>query len=202
MDLYGASGHAKVIIDILQECGEYVGKLFDDNPAVKQLSGHNVDVYSTSGLDNSKVIVSIGDNATRKKIVEKIDNRHYGIAVHPFASVSAKCRIEEGTVVMAGVCINSDSVIGKHCIVNTNASVDHDCRIADFVHISPGSVLCGNVNVGEGTLIGAGSVVIPGVKIGRWCTIGAGSVVISDIPDHSVAVGNPCRVIKSSVTAL
>ncbi|MBW7848688.1 MAG: hypothetical protein H3C41_11475 [Bacteroidales bacterium] len=64
-------------------------------------------------------------------------------------------------------------------------------------HLSPQSVLCGNVHIGEGSWIGAGSIVIPGVKIGKWCVIAAGSVVTKDIPDYSLAAGNRAKVIKS-----
>lgn len=202
MHLYGASGHAKVIMDTLKQCGEEIEEIFDDNAAIKELNGFMVSSYKPDAVNGSKMIVSIGDCSARKGVVEKIAGAKYGIAIHPFTSVSNRTKIGEGTVVMAGVCINSDSEIGKHCIINTNASVDHDCRVGEYVHVSPGSVLCGNVTVGEGTLIGAGSVVIPGVKIGRWCTIGAGSVVIRDIPDYAVAVGNPCQVIKSTEPAL
>jgi acetyltransferase-like isoleucine patch superfamily enzyme len=68
--------------------------------------------------------------------------------------------------------------------------------VEDYVHIAPRVVLCGNVQIGTGTLVGAGATVIPGKKIGRWVTIGAGSVVTRDIPDYAVAVGHPARVIK------
>ncbi|CDC00762.1 putative acetyltransferase [Bacteroides sp. CAG:443] len=98
---------------------------------------------------------------------------------------------------MQGVIIQACTQIGKHCIVNTGASIDHECVIGDFVHISPKVTLCGNIHVGEGTWIGAGTVVIPGVKIGRWSIIGAGSVVDKDIPDGVLALGNRCRIIKS-----
>jgi len=97
---------------------------------------------------------------------------------------------------MQGGIIQSCSEIGSHCIINTGASVDHDCKVEDFVHISPHATLCGNVTVGEGTWIGAGTIIIPGVKIGKWCIIGAGSVVTKDIPNHVLAIGNPCKVIK------
>ena len=98
---------------------------------------------------------------------------------------------------MQGAIIQSYACIGKHCIINTGASVDHDCVIEDYVHVSPHCTLCGNVSIGEGTWIGAGSVIIPGVKVGKWSVIGAGSVVIKDIPDNVVAVGYRCRIIKS-----
>ena len=70
-------------------------------------------------------------------------------------------------------------------------------KIANFVHISPNSTLCGNVQVGEGSWIGAGTTILPGGKIGKWCTIGAGSVVSKDIPDYSLAVGNRCKILKT-----
>jgi acetyltransferase EpsM len=88
-------------------------------------------------------------------------------------------------------------MIGKHCIINTNSSVDHDCIIEDFVHLSPNVALAGAVLVGEGTHIGIGACIIQGIKIGKWCTIGAGSVIIRDIPDGSTVVGNPGRIIKN-----
>ena len=86
--------------------------------------------------------------------------------------------------------------MGKHCIINTGASVDHDCIVGDFVHISPHATLCGDVTVGEGSWIAAGATIIPGVKIGKWCIIGAGSCSNQNIPDYSLAAGNRCKVIK------
>ena len=80
--------------------------------------------------------------------------------------------------------------------MNTGASIDHECILGDYVHVSPHATLCGDVQVGEGSWIGAGAVVIPGVRIGKWCVIGAGSVVLHDVPDGVVAVGNPCKIVK------
>ena len=97
---------------------------------------------------------------------------------------------------MQGAIIQSDSIIGKHCIINSGASVDHECQIEDFVHISPHATLCGNVHVGEGSWIGAGATIIPGIKIGNWCTIGAGATVINDVEDNSIVAGTPAKSIK------
>lgn len=69
--------------------------------------------------------------------------------------------------------------------------------VGDYVHVSPHSTLCGGVEVAEGSWIGAGTIVLPGVKIGKWSVIGAGSVVSKNIPDHVLAVGNRCKVIKN-----
>lgn len=192
MYLYGASGHGKVIVDILKSQNKSVEGFFDDNPSLKELLGYPV--FPTEKIQ-SPLIISIGSNAVRKKIAEK-HLLEYGMAIHSSAIVSDAASIEEGTVVMQGAIIQSCASVGKHCIVNTGASVDHDCVIEDYVHISPHATLCGNVTVGEGTWIGAGSTVIQGVKIGKWSIIGAGSVVTKDIPDGVLAVGNRCKIIK------
>jgi acetyltransferase EpsM len=92
--------------------------------------------------------------------------------------------------------VQAGTVIGRHCIINTSASIDHDCVIEDFVHISPNATLSGNVRVGEGTHIGAGATIIQGITVGKWCTVGAGAVVIRDVPDYATVVGVPARVIK------
>ena len=87
-------------------------------------------------------------------------------------------------------------VVGKHCIVNTGASVGHDAQLDDFVHVAPHATITGGVTIGEGTWIGAGTVVKQGIHIGRWCMIGAGSVVVDDIPDGVMAFGNKCKPMK------
>lgn len=195
MFLYGASGHAQVIVDSLNASGIAVEALVDDNPHIEKLCGINV-VHDSQGL--TPFIVSIGQNATRRKVVEKLTTQgaSFGIAIHPSAIISSSVRIGEGTVIMGGAIINCASEIGRHCIINTGASIDHECQIGDFSHISPHATLCGNVSIGEGTWIGAGSTIIQGVHIGRWCVIGAGSVVTRDVPDGYLAVGNRCKLIK------
>ncbi|MBW7848811.1 MAG: acetyltransferase [Bacteroidales bacterium] len=193
MYLYGASGHAKVIIDLLKSQGVETKGLIDDNKFVTELLGYPVQ-HDAAGLN--PVIISIGDNGIRKKVAEKLSDHQFGIASHSSSVISPNSTIDNGTVIMQGAIIQSDVRVGKHCIVNTGASVDHDCVVEDFVHLSPQSVLCGNVHIGEGSWIGAGSIVIPGVRIGKWCIIAAGSVVTKDIPDYSLAAGNRCKVIK------
>lgn len=195
MYLYGASGHAKVIIDILRANHKPVEALFDDNEKIHSLL--NYPVLRSSEV-RGPLIISIGNNSIRKKIAEalKVD---FGKAFHPSAIISEEAGIDEGSVVMQGAIIQSDVRIGKHCIINTGASVDHECIIDDYVHISPHCTLCGNVQIGEGTWIGAGTTIIPGVKVGKWSVIGAGSVVTKDIPDNVLAVGNRCKIIKNIV---
>lgn len=195
MYLYGASGHAKVIMDILEANQIEIEGLIDDNPEVNELSGYPV-FHQRDDL--SPLIISIGNNRIRRMIAGKL-KVEFGIAIHPSAIISPSVKIGEGTVIMPGVIINADVVIGKHCIINTGATIDHECVIEDYCHIAPGVNISGCTTVGEGTWLGVGSCVIQGLHIGNNCMIGAGSVVVKDIPDAVIAFGNPCRVRKKNV---
>lgn len=193
INLFGASGHAKVVMDIIEAQGDCIGVLFDDAPQCNDIHGKKV-CKTSDNIISEPLIISIGANIVRKKISIKYAKIRYAKALHPNATISRHATISEGTVIMQGVIIQSDSQIGRHCIINTGATIDHECVIGDFVHVSPNATLCGNVHVGEGAWIGAGATVIPGIKIGKWSVIGAGSVVICDIPDGAIAFGNPCKV--------
>ncbi len=196
--LYGASGHCKVIIDIL-ECAQIaVGTIVDDHPKTTSILGRPI-VHSSqiSIQQTDNLILSIGNNKVRKMLSGKL-KANYTKAIHPAATISKHSSIGVGTVVMAGVVINPDATIGTHCIINSAAVVEHDCVIEDFVHLSPNVSLAGGVQVGEGSQVGIGATVIQGIKIGKWSVIGAGAVIISDVPDYSVVVGNPGRIIKNT----
>lgn len=191
--LYGASGHAKVIIDILEAQGKNVSGFIDDNQSLNNFRG--LRVYHDA-KDIRPILISIGDNKTRKIVADKLTETSFEIAIHPSAIISQRSYIGYGTVVAQGAVIQADTVVGKHCIINTGATLDHDCKIQDFVHISPNATLCGNVNIGEGSWIGAGVTIIPGVKIGNWSRIGAGAVVLKDVSDNAVVAGVPAKLLK------
>lgn len=197
--IYGASGHSKVIIEIIEKLGHNIHLLFDDDCTKNHLFEYKVISDPSSFQLKSVVwIIGIGNNTTRKKIVKKYA-LPFGVAVSKEANISVRTEVGAGTVIMPGVSINSSCKIGMHSIINTNSSIDHDCVLADYVHLSPNATLCGGITVSEGTQIGAGAVIIPGIKIGKWCTIGAGAVIIKDIPDYSTVVGNPGKLIKQNV---
>lgn len=201
--IYGASGHAKVVIDIVEHQGLYeIIGLVDDAP---ERHGQEFCGYRVLGGQEilaqhrrCPILIAIGDNTTRKKLQESVKALGYELAtaVHPSAQLGRDVSVGPGTVIMAQVAINSGTVIGEGVIVNTGATIDHDCRIGDFAHISPGVNLAGNVTVGRLTQIGIGACAIPGVRIGERTLIGAGAAIVTDIPDGVVAVGIPARVIK------
>ena len=195
MYLFGASGHGKVIKEIIEACGGSITAFVDDNKKVNTCAGLPV-LHDANGL--SPMIVSIGVCRIINMLFERLlsSGKHvvFGTAIHPSAIVSPSAQIGEGTVIMAGAVINADAKIGKHCIINTGATVDHDCVIEDFCHIAPGAHISGGTHIGEGTWIGVGTSVIQYLNIGKNCMIGAGSVVVRDIPYDVTAYGNPCRI--------
>lgn len=198
--VFGASGHAKVVIDIIEQQGLYhIVFLVDDNPGVW---GSNFYGYRVIGGKQERLsardeicggIVAIGDNRARNSVASWLTEHGDKLvsAVHPSAQLGRGVVVGDGTVVMAGAVVNSDTRIGNNVIVNTRSSIDHDCKIGDGVHIAPGATLCGTVSVGNGTFVGAGSTVIPNLTVGANVLVGAGSVVIRNIADGVAVVGNP-----------
>jgi len=201
MHIIGASGHAKVVADILKLINQPVLGVWDDNEQLETFLTFpiNGSLKQFKAELGTKAIITIGNNNIRKAVAGQL-NSEFGQAIHPACTIAVSVQVAEGTVAMANVTVNADAVIGKHVILNTNCSVDHDCKIGDFVHISPQAGLAGNVEVGEGTHIGIGASIIQGITIGKWATIGAGTVVIRDVPDYAVVVGNPGKIIKYNPT--
>jgi sugar O-acyltransferase (sialic acid O-acetyltransferase NeuD family) len=206
--VFGASGHAKVVIDALR-CSEGfdIALLLDDDPARlnAELLGYRVaggrEKLAERRSEAHSGIVAIGDNVARLAAAKWLAAAGFGFVsvIHPRAVVAVSASVGAGTLVMPGCVVNADARIGAHVIVNTAATVDHDCIVQDGAHLGPGTHLCGSVFVGRGSLVGAGSVVLPGVRIGDDVLIGAGSTVLNDIPDGARAVGSPCRILRSAV---
>ena len=196
--LQGGGGHAKVVIDCLLAEGKQVIAVFDKKNKGLLLGIERHERYDRNLFIDAGLLIAIGDNSVRQKISIEVGHRFVN-AIHPSAVVSSYSKIGMGSMILHRAVVQAGSVIGDHVILNTGSQVDHDGNIADFVHIAPRAVLCGNVTVGEGTLIGAGAVVLPGVKIGKWAVIGAGSVIRKDVADHAVVAGVPGRVIGSGI---
>jgi len=175
INIYGKGGHAKMIASLLNETCLF----YNDHDYEK--------------ADNYPWVIAIGNNQDRKKVVTfNLSNANF-IVVNAGLYIAADT-IEEGVQISPGAVIQNGVIIKKHSIINTSASIDHDCIIGEYCHIAPNTTLCGAVEIGDGTLIGAGSVILPGIKIGSNCIIGAGSVVTKNIPDNSKAFGNPAKI--------
>lgn len=197
--IIGASGHGKVVADIVCCAGDCVKGFLDDNPEVgRTFIGFPVlgKVEDYKQFHNVKYVIAIGNAKIREEIAEKLQEVNWYTAVHPNAIISKiDTKIGEGTVVMANVVINPNVVIGKHCIINTGAIVEHDSEIEDFVHISVGVKLAGNVCVKKRSWIGIGGVVSNNLSVCGDCMIGAGSVVIRNIEEPGNYVGVPAKIL-------
>lgn len=196
----GASGHGKVVADIARLSGyEDIGFLDDDETV---LCCGNIPVIGRSreAMDmNRDAFIAIGDNFIRRKLGEEYIHAglYMPVLIHPGAVVSDDVKIGIGSVIMAGAVINPGAVIGKGVIVNTGSSIDHDCIIEDYCHISVGAHVCGTVAIGKGTWIGAGSIISNNISICKNCITGAGAVVVQDIEEPGIYVGIPARRIKA-----
>lgn len=207
--IVGSSGHAKVVIDIVERMERYrIAGLIDDfRPAGEAISGYAVlgkvadikllaERHALNGI-----LVAIGDNQARStvsaQIAAALPHLPFIRAIHPAAILSRSASIDPGTVVMAGAVINADCSIGPSCIVNTNASIDHDSRMDAFSSLAPRVVTGGHCHVGEKAAIGIGAVVKHRVRVGEHCIVGAGAVVLHDLAPYSVAYGIPAKAIRT-----
>jgi sugar O-acyltransferase (sialic acid O-acetyltransferase NeuD family) len=201
--VYGASGHGKVVCDILLALKMPVAGFIDANPkfAGNKVLGLPVLGDETWLVEKSKIAVvkvalGIGDQQNRKVAAERCNQLGAELitASHPSAVIAASARLGVGTMVMAGAIINADAEIGKAVIINTGAVIEHDVVIGDYCHVSPGAVTGGGAHIGSLTHVGLGAIILPRVVLGDRVVIGAGSVVLHDVPDHVVAVGVPAKI--------
>ena len=202
--VYGASGHGKVVADIVLAAGQTVVGFADDRRTEGTAVGLPI-LGSGEWLTQHRgefdgVALGIGANDARAKVMERLLAANIKViaAVHPTTVVARGAKIADGCAVMAGALINPDAVIERGAIINTGAIVEHDCRVGEFAHISPNATLAGTVTIGAFTHIGAGATVINNVNVGSGTVVGAGSVVISDIGSNVVAYGVPARLAREN----
>lgn len=195
--IIGASGHGKVIADIARENGYTTIIFLDDDLSHQECGGYPVAGKSSDAQNypTYDFIVGIGNAKIRQRIQQSLELKYLTLAVlvHPAAVVAVDVEIGAGTVVMAGSVINPGAVIGKGCIINTCSSVDHDCQVADYVHVSVGAHIAGTAQIGERTWIGAGATVSNNITICDDCMIGAGAVVVRNIEESGTYVGIPAK---------
>lgn len=207
---WGATGQAKV----LREClGDDVRlhALFDDDPQVTPpfedvpLIGGRADferwVMEQSSLEKPHFLVAVGGDKGKERLEIQEYLQIHGLkpltVVHRTAFVAFGACIGAGSQILAQSAICAEARIGRACIVNTAASIDHECRLADGVHIAPGARLTGCVKVGRYAMIGAGAVILPRLTIGEGAIVGAGAVVLKDVEPYTSVAGNPARILRS-----
>ena len=206
--IWGASGHARVVADILRLCGEFeiVGFIDDRQPERRgeeflglPILGGRESLGPLAARGVRHLVLAFGDGGARLRLTREVRAAGFALAraIHPRAVVASDVTVGEGTVIAAGAVVNPGARIGENVIVNTCASVDHDCDVGDGAHVCPGARLAGTVVVGRAAWVGLGAVVIEGVTIGDGTYVGAGSVVVGDLPPGVLAYGVPARVVRS-----
>lgn len=197
--IVGAGEHARVALDVCEAAGLAIAGFIDPRlPCGTLIQG--LPVFGGDELLRDEAFVArhrflpgIGSEALRLKTSRIVSNERWITVAHPAASVSPRAQLDVGILVSAGSVINTDSKIGRFCIINTHASVDHDCCLEDGVQIGPGAILCGRVSCGLGAFVGAGAVILPGLRIGAGAIVGAGAVVTRSIEEATTVAGNPAR---------
>jgi sugar O-acyltransferase (sialic acid O-acetyltransferase NeuD family) len=209
--VYGASGHGKVVADILLACKDSrLAGFVDDSAELRGTSVLGLPVFGDGNWLQQKagrmrvaVALGIGDNCARHRVAEKC--LAWGMElvtlVHPTATVSESAQLGPGTVVMAQAVINPGAVTGNGVIVNTAAVVEHDVEIGEFAHVSPNAAMGGASGLGKFSQLGIGAVVIQCVRIGTHTIVGAGAVVTRDVPDRVVAFGVPAQIHRTLETS-
>ena len=207
MIVIGGGGHAKVVINALRESGIKILGLCDVDRSkdastvlsVPVLGDDSIiDRFDKDEVDLAMGIGSTGRSDARRALFETYRGADYRfVTVRDRSSViAADVILDEGAQVLAGAVIQPATHVGANAIINTRASVDHDCIVGDHAHVAPGATLCGGVQVGEGAHIGAGAVVVQNVSVGANSVVGAGSVVLADVDEGQTVLGAPARESK------
>lgn len=197
--IYGAGGHAKSVMEIVRQTGEYaIAGIVDDNPALtgKQVLG--IPVLGTRAILPAlraqgvtlaaNGVGGILDINVRVRVFELLEAAGFTFPplVHPRATVEPSARLGEGVQVFANAYVGAEAELQARCMVNTGAVVSHDCVIGAYSHIAPGALLAGHVHVGERTLVGMGVTTAVGVKIGAGVRVGNGAILLAEVPERTI----------------
>lgn len=199
--IIGAGGHGAVAADIARLSG-YSQIIFLDDEKDCAIPGYvlagKVQDYSAY-LDDWDFFVAIGNCRIREKIQKMLIDRCAVIAtlIHPNAVIGSFVEIGAGSFLAAGTVVNPGAKLGEGVIVNTCASIDHDCAVGAFSHVAVGAHLCGTVQIGERTWIGAGATVINNITVCADSMVGAGAVVVRSISSAGTYIGVPAQKAKN-----
>lgn len=206
MIFWGATGQAKVLRECFNNSMKLIA-LFDNNNNIVSPFEDVPLYYGENGfkewfLSQRKdmtigFLVAIGGSYGRERLEIQAYLESYSlkplVARHRTAFLAESVTIGLGSQILANSSVCVETFIGRGCIINTGAIVDHECHIDDGVHIGPGARLAGCVKVERFSMIGMGAVVLPRIRIGEGAIVGAGSIVTKDVPPHTVVIGNPAK---------
>jgi sugar O-acyltransferase (sialic acid O-acetyltransferase NeuD family) len=210
--VYGGGGHAKSVIEMLQQIGNYAlaGIVDDSLPPGAQVLGVPVvgnrirlqELVEKGVTLAANGVGGILDISVRVRIFELLTAAGFSFpsVIHPRATLEPSAKVADGIQVFGNAYIGSEAVLHPRCMVNTNAVISHDCEIGAYTHIAPGALLAGHVHVGERTLVGMGVTTAIGVHIGSGVRIGNSAILLADVPDRMVIQAGRFWVGKPDAT--
>ena len=206
--IIGASGHGSVVLDCIEREGKYNVLGFIDSFKEKgtkqngyEILGSEYDLpYFIEMFNLYGGIVAVGDNWTRKSVVDRISgiapNFKFITSIHPNAIIGKDVRIGTGSIIMPGAVVNTNSNMGDFCILNTNASLGHDGNMEDFSSMASGVIAGGGFHLGKFSAVCLGAHIIENIRVKEHSVIGAGSLVLKDVQGYVLAYGSPARIVR------
>lgn len=205
--LIGFGGHGRVVAAALQAAGHSIIAATDLEPARFAEQSIDFEVISDAALtqryspEQVRLVCGMGSilpckpDDPRARCIERFKSLgyHFMGLQHPFCWIAPDARLADTCQIHAGAVLQPGTIVGDFAIINTRASVDHDCRIGKLCHIGPGVTLSGNVEIGAGSHLGTGCTVIQGIKLGSQCFVAAGATVVRDVADGQFVRGTPAR---------
>lgn len=204
--IFGTGGHAVSVANVALSAGYAINCFVDKNPRLSNFLGYDIisHIDHLDDIEDFSFAIAIGDNAVRELVLKELTashhNLHFPVLIHSAAVVSNFCVIKEGTVVMPGAIVGPNSNVGKFCLINTQASIDHDCEMLDYSSLAPGAVTGGSVKIGTRSAICIGAVIKNGVQISYDCVVGAHSYLNDDLSNNQVAYGSPAKQVRKRET--
>ena len=198
--ILGTGGHATSVADAATSCGFSVASFFEVDSSDSSYKSLLL-ALSQLSLNETELALGLGTNHQREKlhaaILRVLPHARFPAIIHSTAWASPSAKIGKGAALLAHTVAGPDSNVGIGSVLNTGASLDHHSSLGAFASLGPGARTGGNVTIGPRTMIGLQAGILQGRTVREDSVVGAQSLVLEDIPSLSVAMGSPCRVIRT-----